>query len=167
MAANAPREVGKSQAATSLGSIQTQGVSELAHLPPSRTGDPRLVCFSLVRIVLYLPLKAAPVPCEGNRQRERHRVRAGHLGALSLWSQCGLRARISWRADLPETNCTWQVLGHGYQPSRDRALLAPASTVGSSPGPAALRRTLCPQLARQEEERKDKTPNSQGTGDFP
>lgn len=113
MAANAPWEVGKSQAATSLGSIQTQGVSELAHLPPSGTGDPSLVCFSLILIVLRFPLKAAPVPCEGNRQRDGHRVRAVYLDALPLWSQCGLRGRISWRAGLLETNCTWQVLGHG------------------------------------------------------
>lgn len=55
----------------------------------------------------------------------------------------------------------------GLQPSRDRALLAPGANVASSPGPAALRRAEFPQLVPQEEERKDRAPESQAAGVFP
>lgn len=97
-ATRAPWEVGSGEVVASLGSIQTQGVSEVTQLPPSRMGELGGFVFHL-NLLYFIPPSRQPWFPEKDAARRRGQGGVA-LDTWSLYSQCGLSSRISWEADL-------------------------------------------------------------------
>lgn len=82
----------------SLGSIQTQGVSEVTQLPASRMGELGGFVFHL-NLLHFIPQLRQPWFPEKDASRRRRQGGVA-LGAWPFCSRYGLSSRISWEAHL-------------------------------------------------------------------